>query len=112
VLRTQPEIGYELFRGQPLLAGAAPIVLAMRERFDGTGYPRGLAGDAIPLGARVLAAADAYDTITRPVAHRVPMPPSEAASEIVDGCGTQFDPAVVAALLQLLDYPAPTPVLR
>jgi response regulator RpfG family c-di-GMP phosphodiesterase len=102
LLRTQPDFGLELCRSQPLLAGAAGIVRAMREQYDGSGYPAGLAGEEIPIGARILAVADAYDTMTYPQTHREPLPPGEVASEIAAGRGTQFDPRVADALVRLL----------
>jgi HD-GYP domain-containing protein (c-di-GMP phosphodiesterase class II) len=105
LLRTQPDFGLELCRSQPLLAGAAGIVRAMREHYDGSGYPAGLAGDGIPLGARILAAADAYDTMTHPQTHRDPLSPGEVASEIAAGRGTQFDPRVADSLVRLVGHP-------
>jgi putative two-component system response regulator len=102
LLRSQPEFAYQLLAGQPHLAGAAAILRAVREKFDGTGYPHGLAGDRIPVGARVLAVADAYDTMTRPQTHRDPLAPSEVAAEIAAGRGTQFDPDVADALTAMV----------
>jgi putative two-component system response regulator len=102
LLRSQPEYAYRLLNGQPHLSGAALVLRAVREKFDGTGYPNSLAGDAIPVGARILAVADAYDTMTRPQTHRDPLAPSEVATEIAAGRGTQFDPQVVDALTSLV----------
>jgi putative two-component system response regulator len=107
ILRREPEISGQLFSDVPFLARAAEILRAARERFDGTGYPRGLAGDAIPAGARILALADAYDTMTRPHGHRDPLTPSEALREILDGRGSQFDPVVADILLGRLGHAAP-----
>ena len=80
----------------------ADIVLQHHERFDGSGYPNGLSGAQICLGARIFAVADAYDAIRaeRPYSHG--RRPEEAATEIVRYRGTQFDPAVVTALLDSL----------
>jgi putative two-component system response regulator len=102
LLRTQPAFAADLCRGHQLLDGAAPIVRAMREHHDGSGYPAGLTGDDIPLGARLLAAADAYDTMTHPQTHRDPLPPRAVVAEIVAGRGTQFDPRVADALLRMV----------
>jgi response regulator RpfG family c-di-GMP phosphodiesterase len=112
LLRSQPEFAFELFACQPFLAGAAAIVRALREHFDGSGYPAGLAGDAIPIGARILALADAYDTMTRPQSHRDPLAPAEVASEIAMGRGTQFDPRVADALLRVTSGAASAAVGR
>jgi putative two-component system response regulator len=103
VLAREPEIGHGLFSANPFLAPAGEIIRAMRERFDGSGYPRGLAGDAIPAGARVLAVADAYDTMLEPRGHREPLTPAEAAQEIADGRGSQFDPAIADLLLSRIE---------
>ncbi|HEY3382057.1 MAG TPA: HD domain-containing phosphohydrolase [Vicinamibacterales bacterium] len=104
ILRREPDLGYELFSGIPALASAALVVRSMRERYDGTGYPQGLAGLDIPVGARILALADSYDTMIRPRGHREPLTPSDAATEIAEGRGTQFDPRVAAVLLQILGH--------
>ena len=68
---------------------------------DGSGYPDGLSGDTIPLGARILAVADAFDAMQRPVAYREPMSKHEAASEVVRVKGIQFDPEVVDAFVKV-----------
>jgi putative two-component system response regulator len=99
LLRSQPEFAHELFRSRPGLAGAADILRALREHFDGTGYPAGLSGESIPIGARVLAAADAYDTMTHPQTHRDPLSPAEVRAELLRGRGTQFDPRAADSLL-------------
>ncbi|MBI3790889.1 MAG: phosphohydrolase, partial [Gemmatimonadetes bacterium] len=78
---------------------AAEIVLAHHERFDGSGYPRGLKALEIPLGARVFTIADVYDAITSPRPYRSPMAHEEALRVIRDASSRQFDPAVVAAFL-------------
>ncbi len=104
ILRREPEIAHEMFERVPFLVPAGSLLWCARERFDGTGYPRGLAGVAIPLGARILAVADAYDTMTRPLGHRDPLTPSEAAEELVEGRGSQFDPGIADALLEILGH--------
>ena len=85
--------------------GLEPIatwVLHHHERFDGDGYPDGLVGEEIPLPARILFVADAYDTITTDRVYRQKMSRSEALAEIERCSGTQFDPAVVNALREEL----------
>ncbi len=101
-MRTHPQVGYDLLSKQPRFAAAAEIVLSHHEAFDGTGYPRGLAGSDIPLEARILAVADAYDSMTQPHTQRPAMPPSLAVSEIERCSGRQFDPECAEALAPVL----------
>jgi putative nucleotidyltransferase with HDIG domain len=98
VMRTHPQIGYDLLRTQARFASAAPLVLAHHESYDGTGYPNGLRGDEIPYGARILSVADAYDSMTQPHTQRPAMPPSMATEEIERCSGHQFDPVCARAL--------------
>jgi putative nucleotidyltransferase with HDIG domain len=98
VMRTHPEVGYELLRRQPRFAEAAELVRAHHESFDGSGYPRGLAGANIPIGARILAVADAYDSMTQPHTQRPAMLPTMAVMEIERCSGHQFDPQCASAL--------------
>jgi putative nucleotidyltransferase with HDIG domain len=98
VMRTHPRVGYDLLKEVPALQGAAEIVLASHEAFDGGGYPRRLKGEAIPIGARILAVSDSYDSMTRPHTQRPAMAPAHAVREIERCSGTQFDPRVVSAL--------------
>ncbi len=100
-MRGHPLSGYEILRVVEFLAPAADIVLAHHERYDGCGYPRGLAGDGIPLGARIFAVADAFDAMTSHRPYRSALPPEEALAEILRHSGSQFDPAVVRAFLSL-----------
>ncbi len=97
-MRMHPQLGYDLLRKLPTFAGASSFVLAHHEAFDGSGYPRGLKGRQIPLGARILAIADAYDSMTHPHTQRPPMLPALAMNEIERCSGTQFDPEIAAAL--------------
>lgn len=96
-MKRHPELGYRLLRHIPYLAGAREIVLAHQERFDGQGYPRGLSGEAIVLGARIFHVADTYDAITSDRPYRKARPYAVAREEIVRFRGTQFDPRVVDA---------------
>ena len=99
IMRRHPEIGRQVIEKIPFLRGAVPIVYHHHERWDGTGYPQGLRGGAIPLGARIFSVADALDAMTfdRPYSRAVPY---EAAREEIRRCaGSQFDPAVVETFL-------------
>jgi HD-GYP domain-containing protein (c-di-GMP phosphodiesterase class II) len=87
------------------LKDIAAWVLRHHERIDGRGYPDGLAADAIPLEARVLAVADAYEAMTADRPYRAGLPRSAAEAELREGAGTQFDPDVVDALLRALHRP-------
>jgi putative nucleotidyltransferase with HDIG domain len=95
-MRRHPEVGYRLLRDVPFLSRVADIVHAHHERFDGSGYPRGLKGDRIPLGARIFAVVDAYDAMTSDRPYRLARSHQEALEEIRHQAGTQFDPVVVA----------------
>ena len=95
-MRRHPDVGYHLLRDVPFLGRAAEIVHAHHERFDGSGYPRGLKGEEIPLGARIFAVVDAYDAMTSDRPYRLARSHEEALEEIRRQAGTQFDPVVVA----------------
>lgn len=99
VMRTHPEKGFAIIRGVPLMAHAAQIVLCHQERFDGGGYPQGLAGEAIPLGSRIFAVIDTLDAITSDRPYRAAQPYAAAKTEIVRCAGAQFDPRAVDAFL-------------
>ncbi len=100
-VRAHPAAGYEILQAVEFLAPAAEIVRAHHERYDGSGYPQGLAAEQIPLGARIFAVADAFDAMTSWRPYRTPLPPEEALAEILRYSGTQFDPAVVRAFLSV-----------
>ena len=105
LMRTHPLVGFEILRAVPFLEGAAAIVRSHHEHFDGSGYPDGLAGEAIPLAARIFALADALDAIVTDRPYRPAAPLSEAREAITAGAGTHFDPAVVQVLESLPDEP-------
>ena len=98
-MRTHPKTGSEILRSVDFLIPASDIVLAHHERFDGGGYPRGLAGEEIPLGARIFMIADSFDAMTSDRTYRSAMPAEEALAEILRHSGSQFDPAAVRAFL-------------
>ena len=103
LMRSHPVIGWQILSQVPFLAGAAQIVRAHHERFDGGGYPDGLKGEEIPLAARVFSVADALDAITTDRPYRKGASMEEARAAIARGAGSQFDPAVVDALGQIPD---------
>jgi HD-GYP domain-containing protein (c-di-GMP phosphodiesterase class II) len=94
-------IGYELLSGVPVLAQAALVVHARHERWDGGGYPRGLAGEAIPLSSRILAVADTYDTMQRSRGFFPAPSPHDILAELRLSSGRHFDPVVVALFERL-----------
>lgn len=100
IMKAHTRNGYEMLRPIEFLRDAAPIILHHHERFDGTGYPDGLMGQVIPLGARIFAVADAYDALTSDRPYRRGRSHAEAVEEIVRCSGSHFDPLVVAALLE------------
>jgi len=95
IMRTHPEIGHRILTGAPFMGDAAQIVLTHEERFDGTGYPRGLAGQAIPLWARIFAVIDTLDAITSDRPYRKGLSFDAARAEIARQSGVQFDPQAV-----------------
>jgi HD-GYP domain-containing protein (c-di-GMP phosphodiesterase class II) len=99
VMRTHPEKGYRIVSQIPDMKEAAEIVLSHEERFDGSGYPRGLRGEQISLGARLFAIIDTLDAITSDRPYRKANTFEEARDEIVRMSGTQFDPLAVEAFL-------------
>jgi len=107
------EIGALLLSKFPLFEKGAVLVRHHHERYDGKGYPEGLKGSAIPLGARIISVADAYQAMTEERPYRRALTQDEAISELVNGSGTQFDPQVVQAFKRVLNQskeekPAPT----
>jgi len=103
VMRTHAREGYELVRHIPFLAEAAEIVLTHHERYDGSGYPQGLRGEEIPLGARIVAVAEAFDVMVWDQPYRSARTFEEALAELRSCSGTQFDPKVVTAFLNWLE---------
>ena len=101
-LKHHPQAGAEILDQVQALRGTVSLVLHHHERFDGTGYPTGIKGKDIPLGARILAAADAYDAMTSAQKHREAISHEQAVEEIKKGAGTQFDPEVVEAFVESL----------
>jgi diguanylate cyclase (GGDEF)-like protein len=103
VMRMHPAAGERILAPIEALANVVPIVRSSHERWDGGGYPDGLAGEAIPLGARIVAACDAFRAMVESRPYRPPLDLEAARAELDRCSGTQFDPAVVTALLRVLD---------
>jgi len=103
VMKEHCYLGYKLVMKIPMLKEAAEIVYSHQEYYDGNGYPRGLKGEDIPLGARIFAVADTFDAITNDRVYRKARSTAEAAAEIKRCSGTQFDPRVVAVFLAMPD---------
>jgi len=101
IMRKHCEIGYNMLIRIPFLRDAAEIVLAHQEFFDGSGYPRGLKGDDIPLGARIFTIADSLDAMISDRPYRKALPLSHARGEIKRCSGTQFDPRVVEVFMSI-----------
>ncbi len=100
LIQKHPEMGVEIVREIQAMAETLEIIRAHHERVDGKGYPAGLKGDEIPLGARILAVADTFDAMTSDRPYRKGLPP-EAAYEEIDRCaGAQFDPEVARVFLE------------
>ena len=93
-MRKHPEIGFRITQNNVDLAPISEYILSHHERWDGKGYPRGLAGEEIPILSRILAVVDAFDAMTNKRIYRVPVSPEEAAAEIMRNAGTQFDPRI------------------
>ena len=101
IMRKHCEIGYNMLIRIPFLRDAAEIVLAHQEFFDGTGYPRGLKDEQIPLGARIFTIADSMDAMISDRPYRKALPMSHAREEIRRCSGTQFDPKVVEVFMSI-----------
>jgi HD-GYP domain-containing protein (c-di-GMP phosphodiesterase class II) len=102
-MRRHPSIGYDMLKGASFLSTASEIVWSHHERYDGKGYPRGLAGEAICLGARIFAVADTFDAMTSDRPYRKATGWETAREEIERNSGTQFDPRVVEVFLALVE---------
>ena len=103
LIRTHPAEGARLVSHLEGYAAAAEIIRTHHERWDGNGYPDGVAGADIPLGARIIAVADTYDVLTARDSYRKPVSSAAAIEELRRVAGTQLDPAVVNVFVDLLD---------
>ena len=109
LMRQHPIVGERILSGMPGLGEVARAVRSEHERWDGYGYPDGLAGEQIPLAARIVFACDTWHAMTSDRPYRAAMAHSEARGELRDGAGSQFDPLVAQALLEVLGDPVPVP---
>ena len=101
-MRRHPIVGAQIIAPFEFLAGAVPLIRYHHERWDGSGYPDGLAGAAIPLGARVVAVADVFDALTSSRPYRPALPAAAALAHLVDAAGRTLDPGVVAACVSVV----------
>jgi putative two-component system response regulator len=103
-MKTHTQIGYDILSTSkaPIFALAAEIALCHHERWDGSGYPQGLAGEAIPVSARVVAVADVFDALSMKRPYKEPWPLEQILSELRKGSGTHFDPAIIDAFESIL----------
>jgi HD-GYP domain-containing protein (c-di-GMP phosphodiesterase class II) len=112
-MRTHTPAGQRMLdRIGGLLGDVGVVVRASHERWDGAGYPDGLAGERIPLAARIVSACDAFDAVTTDRPYRRALPLAAATRELREHAGTQFDPAVVEVLLALAGKGDPAPPWR
>ncbi len=102
LVKGHPESGERMARAAGCPRAMARVIRHHHERYDGGGYPDGLAGEEIPLAARIVAAADAYEAMAGGRPYRGPRPPTEAVGELMGGAESQFDPRVVAALSRVV----------
>ena len=100
-MRRHPVVGAQIVAPFDFIAAGALFIRHHHERWDGSGYPDGLAGQAIPLGARIVAVADVYDALTSDRSYRPALPVSEARARLVAEAGVTLDACVVAAFLRL-----------
>ena len=105
VIETHPELGERILLPIEQLEHVRPIVRACHERFDGKGYPDGLVGDEIPLEARIIFVCDAFHAMTTMRPYSEALPVEEAHRRLLEAAGSQFDPAIVAVCLRVLEAP-------
>ncbi len=103
LMRSHTLVGDRIIRAAPMLSGVAQVVRSSHERWDGKGYPAGLAGEAIPLGSRIISVCDAFDAMTSQRPYQGVMETATALKELRAGAGTQFDPRVVDALCEEIE---------
>ena len=107
LVRRHPEIGYRILASSGEYADMSEDILAHHEHWDGTGYPKGLKGEAIPWRARIIAVADAFDAMTAPRPYRNTVSVEDAVREILRCAGTQFDPATARVFAKTMGMPIP-----
>ncbi len=102
-MKTHPLVGEQIVSQIRFLGDAVHVIRSHHERFDGSGYPRGLRGEEIPLSARIFSVVDAFDAMTSDRPYRRAMSVEEAIRRIVDASGDHFDPEVVEAFLVMME---------
>ncbi|NMB60589.1 MAG: HD-GYP domain-containing protein [Chloroflexi bacterium] len=110
VMRQHPSLAYQMLSGISYLKPALDIPYGHHEKWDGTGYPRGLAGENIPLPARIFSVVDVWQALTSDRVYRKAWPEQNAIDYIIDHSGTHFDPKVVEAFLSLINKNRDKPV--
>jgi diguanylate cyclase (GGDEF)-like protein/putative nucleotidyltransferase with HDIG domain len=112
ILQKHPVVGVNILKDIKFLEKEIPIILHHHERFDGKGYPQGLMGREIPLGARIVAVADAYDAMTSGRGYKGKLTMAAAIEELKSGSGSQFSPDIVTAFIAILEKKDEVSVLR
>jgi HD-GYP domain-containing protein (c-di-GMP phosphodiesterase class II) len=107
VMRNHPIIGAQIVAPIAFLSDTVELIRHHHEWFDGTGYPDGLASEAIPLGARVFAVADSFDAMTSDRPYRGSIGAERALAELQSGAGTQFDPEIVRVFVDMVERDPP-----
>ena len=105
IMKSHPVMGEEILKPLPTLKPVLPLIRHHHERWDGKGYPDGLKGEEIPLGARIIAICDAFDAMTSLRPYRKPLSKEKALKEIEKNSGTQFDPKLVEIFLKISPSP-------
>jgi HD-GYP domain-containing protein (c-di-GMP phosphodiesterase class II) len=105
LIRAHVQIGHDLLCNVSLLESVAEVVRHHHERYDGSGYPDGLTGDAIPAAARIVSVVAAYGAMLAPRSYRPALSVEHARRELRQGAGSQFDPTVVDLFLAAIDAP-------
>lgn len=103
MIKKHSEVGYQILKSVDAYSNLSDSVLSHHERWDGAGYPRGLKGEEIPLVARIITVADAYEAMTAKRTYRETISKKEAVNELIRCAGTQFDPAIIRALCEHYD---------
>jgi len=103
VVKKHSRLGEHIIIPIKFLRDVARLILYHHERYDGKGYPEGLKGEEIPIGARIIAICDAYDAMNSARPYRKALTPEQAKQELINGKGVQFDPEIVDLFLQMLD---------
>jgi len=102
MMKLHPTVGANIVKSSITLAHIAPVIYAHQEKYDGSGYPEGLEGEAIPLEARILAVVDAYDAMTNDRVYRCARSHEDAVQELKSQVGQHFDPCVVDTFLEIV----------